>query len=133
MNFYFVLGGEFLQEVTVVGNFNIGHLTEVVKAIGQCHIAVSVVVSIAFAVGGDVNELCFRRLRVECVKELVCEVFPVVEVPFEGYAHGEVGVVKEDGDGATGGQLAEVRSSAVDAIGPMFGVYLAISPGLIWG
>ncbi len=77
-----------------------------------------VVVSVGFAVGGDVGELgglgVSGRGRVEDGEEPVGEVDAAVEEAFEGDGAGGGAVVEEDGDGAAFVETDEIGVGGVD-------------------
>ncbi len=110
-----------------------------VHGVGEGHLAVLVVVAVAFAVGGDVGELggCRdRRARwVEAGEEAVAEVFAAVEEAFEGDGAGGGAVVEEDGDGAAFVELDEVGVGGVDGgvggFGPAGHLRMASVPGAV--
>ena len=89
-----------------------------VHGVGEGHLAVLVVVAVAFAVGGDVGELRLvgesARGGVEAVEQAAAEVFAGVEQAFEGDGAGGGAVVEEDGDAAAFVELDEVGVGGVD-------------------
>ena len=85
--------------------------------VGERHLAVPVVVAVAFAVGGDVGELrASDRWRCRCGsrEQAAGEVFAAVEQAFEGDGAGGRAVVEEDGDGAAFVEADQVGMGGVD-------------------
>src|SRR5271170_4770950 len=77
-----------------------------------------VVVSVGFAVGGDVGDLGGFGVsgsgRVKDGEETVGEVYAAVEEAFEGYGPGGWAIVEEDSDGAAFVETDEVGVGGVD-------------------
>ena len=109
-------GGEFLEELAVVGEAGEVVVLDPVEGVAEGHLAVAVVVAVGFAVGGDVDELGFGGglVGVEAGEEAAGEGFAVVEEAFEGDGAGGGAVVEEDGDGAAVVELDEVGAGGVD-------------------
>ena len=123
-------GGEFLQELAVVGEGGVAFVFQPVHGEGEGHLAVFVVVAVGFAVGGDVGELgaVMRAggLGLEAGEETLAELFPGVQQAFKGDGAGVGAVVEEDGDGAAFVQADAVGLGGVDGVvggfGPVGGV-----------
>ena len=108
-------GREFLEEFAVVGEFGLVLVLDPVHGVGEGHLAVAVVVAVAFAVGGDVGELGFVIAGgcVEAGDEAAAKVFAAIEEAFEGDGAGAWAVVEEDGDGTAFVELDEIGSGGV--------------------
>ena len=98
------LGRKFFEELAVVGQAWPAAFFDPVHGVGEGHLAVLVVVAVAFAVGGDVGELgdlgIAGRGGMEAGEETAAEVFAAVEQAFEGDGAGAGAIVEEDGDAA---------------------------------
>ena len=73
-----------------------------------------VVVAVAFAVGGDVDELGFVALGFEAADEALREAFTAVEQSFKGDGAGAWSVIEEDSDGAPFFEAHEKGARGVD-------------------
>jgi len=100
-DFGFVLRWEFFEELAVVGERGEVVFFDPVHGVAERHFAVLVVMSVAFAVGGDVGQLGLIGMLgvVETAEQAASEVFAGVEKAFEGDGAGAWAVVEEDGDG----------------------------------
>ena len=109
------LGWKFAEEFAVVGEFGEFFFFDPVHRVGEGHLAVFVVVAIAFAVGGDVDELggC-GGVGGEALDEAGGEDFAGVEEALEGDGTGGGAVVEEDRDAAAVVEGDEVGVSGVD-------------------
>ncbi len=126
----FEAGRVLLEEFAVVGGADAGGAAAVVFVLvlkgvehpGEGHFAVFVVVTVAFAVGGDVDELgAALALGLESAKEALGEGFAAVEQAFECDSAGAGAVVEEDGDAAAFFQADEVGLRGVNGSVGRFG------------
>ena len=78
-------GREFFEELAVVGELGVAVVLDPVHRVGEGHLAVLVVVAIAFAVGGDVGELrvVAGGVFAEAVEQPAAEGFAGVEQALE--------------------------------------------------
>jgi hypothetical protein len=81
---------------------------------GERHLTVAVVVAVAFAVGGDMDDLRVGAVGLESAEEALGEAFAAVQEAFEGNGAGARSIVEEDGDGATLVEAHEIRPGRVD-------------------
>src|SRR5438876_7292892 len=72
--------------------------------------------AVAFTVGGSVHELRGIAFGIETTDQAAGEVFSVEEQSFKCDSGGEGAVIEEQANRAARGQIADVRSSGVDAI-----------------
>ena len=110
-------GREFFEELAVVGEVGLVAVFDPVHGVGERHLAVLVMVAVAFAVGGDVGELGASVVGgggMEAGEQAAGEVFAAVEEAFEGDGAGVGAVVEEDGDAAAFVELDEVGVGGVD-------------------
>src|SRR6185437_760878 len=104
---------ELREELGVIRKLRIAFFNQL-QGIGQRHLAVAMMVSIALAVGCDVDKL--RSLSfVEATEEALGKGFAAVQQAVEGDGPRDGSVVKEDGDGMTRAGLDQVRLGRVHA------------------
>src|SRR5262249_23300045 len=81
----FVSGRKLLQVLTVICELRQPLLFNIFKRKGESHIAVVMMMSIAFAVSGDVHQLWPIPFFVESRGQTVCQTLTTVEQAFKGY------------------------------------------------
>src|SRR5437763_5818113 len=72
--------------------------------------------AVAFTVGSNVHELRGVALGIETADQAAGQVFSVEQQSFKCDRGGEGAVIEQQANRAAGGQIANVRSSGVDAI-----------------
>src|SRR5580698_5224662 len=107
---------EAIEELAVVRENCVMILLDPVHGVAERHLAVTMVVSVALAVGGDVRELWFISwlVRVEASNQTFAEAFTRVQQAFKGDGARCRAIVKEDSDGAAFVELYEVRARGID-------------------
>ena len=80
-----------------------------VQGVGEGHVAEAVMMAVAFAIGGDMDELRPLTVLVEGADEPIDQVFTAGQQAFESDAAGNRAIVKEQRDGPAGGQTLLIR------------------------
>ena len=111
-------GREFFEELAVVGELGVAVVLDPVHGVGERHLAVLVVVAVAFAVGGDVGELgaagAVGGVGRKPSSRRLPKCFAAVEQAFKGDGAGGGAIVEEDGDAAAFVELDEVGLRGID-------------------
>src|SRR5215510_8417788 len=75
-----------------------------VQSVGERHVAEAMMMAVAFAIGGDMDELWPPTVLVESADEPIDQVFAARQQAFESDAAGNGAVVEKQRDGPAGGQ-----------------------------
>ncbi len=97
-------------------------LIDVVERVGECHVAVAMMVTVGLTVGGDVDELGPLAAVREGVEQPVCEVLAASQQLLECHGTRDRSVIEEDGNRFSGWQAAEVGRGGIDRanlLGPL--------------
>ena len=105
-----------LEELAVVREHGVVVLLDPVHRVTECHLAVTMMMSIALAVGSNVCELRLvgRLIGAEAADQALAEVFTGVQQAFKGDGARCRTVVEEHRDGAAFVEFHEVRTRRID-------------------
>src|SRR5882762_3515634 len=115
-NFHLVRWRVLLQELRIIRDFGESVGFDMLQRVGKRHFAETVVVSIAFPVGGNVHELRPIALVRKTAQQSAGELFTAIEQSFEGDRAGNGAVIEEERDFAPGRQPKQVGAGWVNAI-----------------
>ena len=104
-----------LQIFAVVGEAGEVVGFDVVQGVGQCHVAVAVMVAVGLAVGGDVHQLGPVAVLGKCSGQTVGEILPTIQQALEGDGPGNRAVIEEEVDGPAGRQAKQIGHGRIDA------------------
>src|SRR5688572_11850270 len=113
VNLHFILGWKQLEVLTVVRELGQSLRLDVIQRVGEGHVAMTVVMAVRLAIGGDMAELR-SGLVAENAEQTLREDFTVFEQAFESDAARNGGLVKEDRYTLAGWQALHIRASRVD-------------------
>ena len=115
VDLYFVCRGELLEILAVVRELGEVVFFDVMQRVGKSHLAIAMMMPVAFAVGCDMRE--FRPIAAVRIRVLQAlgENFAVVQQTFERDSARNRSVVEEQRDLLPGGCMASVGARRIDA------------------
>ena len=102
------------EELAVVSELRQAMGLDVVQRVSQRHVAKAVMVSVAFAVGGDVRELCVPPILRENTEQAVRQIFAARQQSLESHRAGDRTIIEEQCDLASRRQTLLVGARRID-------------------
>ncbi len=113
MNLRLIHGRKFFQKLSVVREPHIGVGCDPFQRIGQRHIAMAMMMSVAFAVGCDVNELPRLAILTVRVQQSLCQASTIVQQPFKGHSARNRPIVEKYGNTASFRRAYKIRTCRI--------------------
>ena len=114
-NLHFVGGRMGCQIAGVVGQFRQPALFNMLKRVGEGHFAVTMMVAVGFAVGGNIGNLGPRAILVEGASNAPGEGDAADQKALEGHGSRNRPIVEEDREGAPTRQVDHVGAGRINA------------------
>ncbi len=89
----------FFEILTIVRDPGIVLGFDMVEAVGESHVAKSLMMTVGLAIGSDVNDLRPVPAVIECGEQSLCKTFSAVQQSPKGNILGDRAIMEEEVDG----------------------------------